>query len=151
MKFSRTPFLQNPFRRILLFLICLTVSFCECILYYISKHKHQKSCFVNARILESFYKKGKKIKKENEKVTNWKLRKIVNLGNLGKVIPSFLFSEFLILAVGAVFDLKILKTFFRDFRDFWGFRVFGLVKKKVTYFNVNKTFTAQKKEEEFLQ
>ena len=84
-------------------------------------------------MLESFYKKGKKIKKENEKVANWKLGKIGNLGNLGnlgKVIPSFLFPEFLILAVGAVFDLKISKKFFRDFRDFWGFRIFGLAKKK---------------------
>ena len=75
-------------------------------------------------MLESFYKKGKKIKKENEKVANWKLGKIGNLGNLGKFIPSFLFPEFLILAVGAVFDLKISKNFFRDFRDFWGFRIF---------------------------
>ena len=30
----------------------------ECI-YYRSKHKHKKSCFVNARILESLHKKGK--------------------------------------------------------------------------------------------
>ena len=126
-KFSRTPFLQNTSRRILLFLIYLTVSFCkevlyicsnllllekstkthnfaifsfantfytlycECILYYRSKHKHKKSCFANARILESFYKKGKKIKKENEKVANQKLGKVGNLGNLGKVI---LISEF---------------------------------------------------------
>ena len=65
---------------------------------YRSKHKHNKSCFVNARILlESFYKKREKIKKENEKVANRKLGKVGNLGNLGKVIPSFLVSEFSIL------------------------------------------------------
>ena len=83
-KFSRTPFLQNTSRRILLFLIYLTVSFCKEVLYicsnllllekltekthsfaifsfckyityfilwmhlyFISKHKHKKSCFVN--------------------------------------------------------------------------------------------------------
>ena len=32
---------------------------------YRSKHKHEKSCFINARILlESFYKKGKKLRKK---------------------------------------------------------------------------------------
>ena len=70
---------------------------CECILYYRSKHKHKKSGFVNARILESFHEKGKKIKNENEKVANRKLREVGNLGNLGKVIPSLLISEFWIL------------------------------------------------------
>ena len=73
------------------------ILYCECILYYRPKHKHKKSCSVHARILESFYKKGEKIKKENEKVANRKLRKVGNLRNLGKVIPSFLVSEFLIL------------------------------------------------------
>ena len=34
---------------------------------YRSKHKHKKSCFVNARILESFYKKGKKLRKKMKK------------------------------------------------------------------------------------
>ena len=42
-------------------------------------------------------KKEKKIKNENEKVANRKLREVGNLGNLGKVIPSFLISEFSIL------------------------------------------------------
>ena len=64
---------------------------------YRSKHRHKKSCFANTRILESFYKKGKKIKKENEKVANRKLGKVGNLRNLGKVIPSFLVSKFSIL------------------------------------------------------
>ena len=62
--------------------------------YIIDQNKHKKSYFVNARILESFYKKGKKIKKENEKVANQKLGKVGNLENLGKVI---LISEFSIL------------------------------------------------------
>ena len=35
-KFSRTPFLQNTSRRILLFLIYLTVSFCKEVLYICS-------------------------------------------------------------------------------------------------------------------
>ena len=56
---------------------------------YRSKDKHRKSCFVTARILESFYKKRKKVKKENRKVANRKLGKVGNLGNLGKVISSF--------------------------------------------------------------
>ena len=43
---------------------------------------------------KAFIKKGKKIKKENKKVANRKLGKVRNLGNLGKVIPSFLISEF---------------------------------------------------------
>ena len=34
---------------------------------YRSKHKHKKSCFVNAKILESFYKKGKKLRKKKKK------------------------------------------------------------------------------------
>ena len=34
---------------------------------YRSKHKHEKSCSVNARILESFYKKGKKLRKKMKK------------------------------------------------------------------------------------
>ena len=63
----------------------------------IVQNKHKKSCFVNARILESFYEKGKKIKKENEKLANRKLGKVGNLGNLRKIIPSFLISEFSIL------------------------------------------------------
>ena len=41
-----------------------------------------------------FAKEREKNKKENEKVAN---RKLVNLRNLGKVIPSFLISEFSIL------------------------------------------------------
>ena len=61
---------------------------------YRSKDKHNKSCFVTASILESFYKKRKKAKKENQKVANRKLGKVGNLGNLGKVISSFLVSEF---------------------------------------------------------
>ena len=67
--------------------------YCECILHYRSKHKHKKSCLANSRTLESFYKKGTKIKKENKKVANRKLGKVRNLGNLGNVITSFLISE----------------------------------------------------------
>ena len=34
---------------------------------YRSRHKHKKSCLVNARILESFYKKEKKLRKKMKK------------------------------------------------------------------------------------
>ena len=44
--------------------------------------------------IRELLKIGKKNKKENEKVANRKLEKV---GNLGKVIPSFLISEFSIL------------------------------------------------------
>ena len=156
-KFSRTPFLQNTSRRILLFLIYLTVSFCkevlyicsnllllekstkthnfaifsfantfytlycECILYYRSKHKHKKSCFANARILESFYKKGKNIKKENDKVAN---QKLVKVGNLGNVILSFLISDFSILphSQNRKLGFKNLGKKFRRFPRFPSFR-----------------------------
>ena len=72
LKFLRTPFLQKTSQRLLLFVIHLTVSFCEEVLYiysnllllekstktdnfmlyivnafYRSKHKQKKSCFVN--------------------------------------------------------------------------------------------------------
>ena len=153
-KFSRTTFLQNTSRRILLFLIYPTALFCkevlyicsnllliekstkthsfyfantfyalycECILYYRSKHKHKKSCFVNARILESFYKKGKKIKKENDKVAN---QKLVKVGNLGNVILSFLISDFSILphSQNRKLGFKNLGKKFRRFPRFPSFR-----------------------------
>ena len=38
-----------------------------------------------------------KKKKKKEKMANWKLAKVENLGNLEKTIPSFLISEFSIL------------------------------------------------------
>ena len=57
-----------------------------------------------------------KIKKENEKVANRKLR------NLGKVIPSFLVSEFSILPYSQNRKLRF-KNFGKKIRDF---RVFNL-------------------------
>ena len=44
---------------------------------YRSKHKHKKSCFVNARILESVYKKGKKLRKKMKK---WQIENSEKLG-----------------------------------------------------------------------
>ena len=63
--------------------------YCECSLYYNSKHKHKKLCFVNARILESFYKKGEKMKKENEKVLPYSQNRKLGFKNLGKKSPRF--------------------------------------------------------------
>ena len=45
--------------------------------------------FRSCKNIRELLQKGEKIKKENEKVTNRKLRKVGNLRNLGKVIPSF--------------------------------------------------------------
>ena len=72
--------------------------------------------FVNTRVLDSFYKKGKKIKKENERVANRKL---------GKLIPSFVVPNFRFFPTAKIknSDLKIFKKNFRDFR---GFQVFEL-------------------------
>ena len=83
---------------------------------YRSKHRHKKSCFANTRILESFYKKGKKIKKENEKVANRKLGKVGNLGNLGKLFRVLLFPSFRFCPTAKIknSDLKILEKNFRD-------------------------------------
>ena len=107
---------------------------------------------VSYRIWKNIYKKGKKNKKENEKVENRKLRKVRNLKNLGKVIPSFLISEFPILLysqnlywklwkVGNLGNLgKVIPSFRfcptaklrfknlgKNFRDFGGFPVSDLV------------------------
>ena len=152
-KFSRTPFLQNTSRRILLFLIYLTVSFCKEVLYicsnllllekatkthnfgifsfckyilysilwmhfnYRSKHKHKKSCFVNARILESFYKKGKKLRKKMKK---WQIEKSEVSEISEKLFRVFLFSSFRFCPTAKIenSDLKILEKNFRDFRVF---------------------------------
>ena len=118
--------------------------YCECILYCRSKHKHKKSCFFNARILESFYKKGKKIKKENEKVANQKLGKVGNLGNLGKVILSFRFCPTTKIENS---DLKISQKNFQDFRDSRGFRVFDLAEEvfKRCFRSYNSTETSDVK------
>ena len=59
----------------------------------------QSNCIykLKYRTEKTFTKKEKRMKKENEKVANRKLEKVGNLKNLGKVIPSFLISEFSIL------------------------------------------------------
>ena len=53
--------------------------------------------------IRELLKIGKKNKKENEKVANRKLEKV---GNLGKVIPSFLISEFSILPYSQNWKLR---------------------------------------------
>ena len=90
--------------------------YCKYILHYRSKHKHKKSCFINARILGSFYKKGKKLRNKNSKTRKSRKYRISRKS----------YSEFSILAVGQNSDLKISDKNFRDFRDFRGFRVFDL-------------------------
>ena len=59
----------------------------------------------------------KKSKKENEKVTYWKLG---NLRNLRNIIPGFLISEFSVCPTAKIenSDLKISGTNFRDFQGF---------------------------------
>ena len=66
-----------------------------------------------------FAKEREKNKKENEKVAN---RKLVNLRNLGKVIPSFLISEFSIL----LYSQNRKHGPEKNSRDFQDFRVFDL-------------------------
>ena len=79
---------------------------------------------VNYRIWENIYKNGKKnIKKENKKVANWKFGKVGNLGNLGKVIPSFRFWP---TAKIGNSNLKVSEKIFWDFQDILSFRVFDL-------------------------
>ena len=70
---------------------------------------------------KTFTKKEKKIKKENEKMANRKLGKV---GNLGKVIPSFLISEFSILPYNQNQKLgfKNLRKKFPRFPRFPSFR-----------------------------
>ena len=76
----------------------------------------------------------KKIKTENEKVAN---RKLGNLGNLEKVIPSF---RFFPTAKIENSDSKISEKTFQDFR---GFRVFDLV-KFTSFFISNVFFSIQR-------
>ena len=76
----------------------------------------------------------KKIKTENEKVAN---RKLGNLGNVGKVIPSF---RFFPTAKIENSDSKISEKTFQDFR---GFRVFDLV-KFTSFFISNVFFSIQR-------
>ena len=76
----------------------------------------------------------KKIKTENEKVAN---RKLGNLGNVGKVIPSF---HFFPTAKIENSDSKISEKTFQDFR---GFRVFDLV-KFTSFFISNVFFSIQR-------
>ena len=92
---------------------------------YRSKHKHKKSCFVNARILESFYKKGEKIRKKMKKwqIENSEKSKISEI--LERLFRVFWFPSFRFCPTAKIenSDLKILEKNFRDFRDF---RVFDL-------------------------
>ena len=76
----------------------------------------------------------KRIKTENEKVAN---RKLGNLGNLEKVIPSF---RFFPTAKIENSDSKISEKTFQDFR---GFRVFDLV-KFTSFFISNVFFSIQR-------
>ena len=76
----------------------------------------------------------KKIKTENEKVAN---RKLGNLGNVGKVIPSF---RFFPTAKIENSDSKISEKTFQDFR---GFQVFDLV-KFTSFFISNVFFSIQR-------
>ena len=89
---------------------------------YRSKHKHKKSCFVNARILESFYKQGKELKK---KMKEWQIENSEKSKISEKFFRVFLFPSFQFCTTAKIeiSDLKILEKNFRDFR---GFRVFDL-------------------------
>ena len=91
--------------------------YCECILYYRSKHKHKKSCFVNGRILESFYKKGKKLRKKMKK---WQIENSENSKISEKLFRVFLFPNFRFCATAKTenSDLIILEKNFRVFRVF---------------------------------
>ena len=92
---------------------------------YRSKHKHQKSCFVNARILESFSKKGKKLRKKKKK---WQIENSEKSEISEKLFRVFLFPSFRFCPTAKIenLDLNILEKNFRDSRDFRGFRVFDL-------------------------
>ena len=68
--------------------------YCESILHYRSKHKHKKSCFVNARILESFYKKAKKLRKKMKK---WQIENLEKSESSESSEKLFLVFEFSIL------------------------------------------------------
>ena len=84
---------------------------------YRSKHKHQKSCFVNARILESFSKKGKKLRKKKKK---WQIENSEKSEISEKLFRVFLFPSFRFCPTAKIekSDLKILEKNFRDFRVF---------------------------------
>ena len=84
--------------------------------------------------MKKHLQKEKKIKTENEKVAN---RKLGNLGNVGKVIPSF---RFFPTAKIENSDSKISEKTFQDFR---GFRVFDLV-KFTSFFISNVFFSIQR-------
>ena len=102
---------------------------------YRSKHKHKKSCSVNARILESFYKKGKKLRKKMKK---WQIKNSENLEISGiseKLFRVFLFPSFRFCATAKTenSDLIILEKTSRDFRDFRVFRVFDLAFQPICF------------------
>ena len=84
---------------------------------YRSKHKHKKSCFVNARILESFYKKGKKLRKKMKKwqIENSEKSEISEISE--KLFRVFLFPSFRFCPVAKIenSDLKISEKNFQVF------------------------------------
>ena len=84
---------------------------------YRSKHKHKKSCLVNARILlESFYKNRKKLRKKMKKwqIENSEKSEISEI--LKKLFRVFLFPSFQFCHTAKIknSDLKILEKNFRD-------------------------------------
>ena len=173
-KFSRTPFLQNTSRRILLFLIYLTVSFCKEVLYicsnllllekatkthnfgifsfckyilysilwmhfnYRSKHKHKKSCFVNARILE----KKLRTKMKKWQIENSEKSEISEISE--ELFRVFLFPSFRFCPTAKIenSDLKIVEKIFPRFPRFPRFTSFRpglcfhwrIIKSKHKYF-----------------
>ena len=87
---------------------------------YRSKHKHKKSCFVNARILESFYKKRNKLRKKMKKwqIENLEKSEISEISE--KLFRVFLFLSFRFCPTAKIekSDIKISEKDFRDFRSF---------------------------------
>ena len=81
---------------------------------YRSKRKHKKSCSVNARILESFYKKGKKLRKKMKKwqIENSEKSEISEISE--KLFQVFLFPSFRFCSTAKIenSDLKILEKNF---------------------------------------
>ena len=112
-KLLRTTFFWNTFQQQLLLVYIISnllllekstkthnsavFSFCKYLLYFILW-----MCFSLMNYLQMQSKdfgkniNKKRIKKKNENVANWKLRKVGNLRSLEKSIQSFVISEFLI-------------------------------------------------------
>ena len=136
-EFCETSFLQNTSRRLFLFVICLTVSFCREVLYtfvrtfFCLKNRQKITILPSFHFANTFYTLhceciytlGQNMQ-GNEKVANRKLGKVGNLGNLRKVIPSFLISEFSILPYSQNWKIgykNLGKRFprFPKFLSFW--------------------------------